>query len=180
MSTLFEFSARAPRPAARSRRRKVRYLAAAMSACTASSLLSARYIRLRTSVLPWLRPGRWWGAPHWVSAAFNHLSTILRVRGRISNPPPPYPHPPSPLPILTFSARFSRLQVRRCLSGVAAMTTTAATVSDVCALIHTLLLALLCPCARLLACSLTSYLAPPRSVDARGVRPRGWVERPWR
>ena len=43
----------------------------------------------------------------------------------------------------------------------------------------TLLLALLCPCAHPLACSLTSYLPSPRSVDARGVRPHGWVERPW-
>ena len=69
------------------------YLAAAMTRALPATVESARYIRLRTSVLPWLRPGRWGAAPHWVSAAFIHLSTILRVRGRISNPPPPLPTP---------------------------------------------------------------------------------------
>jgi hypothetical protein len=43
---------------------------------------------------PWLQPGRWGAAPHWVSAAFYHLSTILRVRGRISNPLVLHPTPP--------------------------------------------------------------------------------------
>ena len=54
-----------------------------------SPVESAPHTRLRTSVLPWLRPGRWGAAPHWVSAAFNHFSTIVRVRGLISNPPLP-------------------------------------------------------------------------------------------
>ena len=73
---------------------------------------------------------------------------------------------------------LSQLDSRDCRStgasqGGAAMATTATMVSDVSALIHTLLLALLCPCAHPLACSLTSYLPSPRSVDARGVRPHG-------
>jgi Na+-translocating ferredoxin:NAD+ oxidoreductase RnfD subunit len=41
------------------------------------------------------------------------------------------------------------------------MATTTTMVSDAEALVHTLLLALLCPCAHPLACSLTSYLAIP-------------------
>ena len=68
-----------------------------LDACTATlpaAVESAQYIRLRTSVLPWLQPGRWGAAPHWVSAAFYHLSTILRVRGRISNPLVLHPTPP--------------------------------------------------------------------------------------
>ena len=70
------------------------YLAAAMTRALPAAVESAPYIRLRTSVLPWLRPGRWGAAPHWVSAAFYHLSTILRVRGRISNPLVLHPTPP--------------------------------------------------------------------------------------
>ena len=96
-------------------------------------------------------------------------------------PSPPIPH------TLHQSIRssLSELDYRDCRSagaslGGTAMATTATMVSDVCALIHTLLLALLCPCAHPLTCSLTSYLPSPRSVDARGVRPHGWVERPWR
>ena len=70
------------------------YLAAAMTRALPAAMESAPYIRLRTSVLPWLQPGRWGAAPHWVSAAFYHLSTILRVRGRISNPLVLHPTPP--------------------------------------------------------------------------------------
>ncbi len=70
------------------------YLAAAMTCALPAAIESASYIRLRTSVLPWLQPGRWGAAPHWVSAAFYHLSTILRVRGRISNPLVLHPTPP--------------------------------------------------------------------------------------
>ena len=70
------------------------YLAAAMTRALPAAMESAPYIRLRTSVLPWLRPGRWGAAPHWVSAAFNHFSTIVRVRGLISNPPLHGPAPP--------------------------------------------------------------------------------------
>ena len=70
------------------------YLAAAMTRALPAAVESAQYIRLRTSVLPWLQPGRWGAAPHWVSAAFYHLSTILRVRGRISNPLVLHPTPP--------------------------------------------------------------------------------------
>ena len=70
------------------------YLAAAMTRELPAAVESAPYIRLRTSVLPWLQPGRWGAAPHWVSAAFYHLSTILRVRGRISNPLVLHPTPP--------------------------------------------------------------------------------------
>ena len=70
------------------------YLAAAMMCALPAAVESAQYIRLRTSVLPWLQPGRWGAAPHWVSAAFYHLSTILRVRGRISNPLVLHPTPP--------------------------------------------------------------------------------------
>ena len=70
------------------------YLAAAMMRALPAAVESAQYIRLRTSVLPWLQPGRWGAAPHWVSAAFYHLSTILRVRGRISNPLVLHPTPP--------------------------------------------------------------------------------------
>ena len=53
------------------------------------------------------------------------------------------------------------------------MATTATMVSDVSALIHTHLLALLYLGAHPLAYSLTSYLPSPRSVNARGVRPHG-------
>ena len=40
------------------------YLAAAMTRALPAAVESAPHIRLRTSVLPWLRPGRWGAAPH--------------------------------------------------------------------------------------------------------------------